>query len=618
MTGVQTCALPISDDVFYTRDRDGLIINRQVSGGSSVELRRGPEGLIDEIVTTDGSTRFEYEHGRPAAAVTATGIRTSLDYDGPRLAALERSGNAQGRIEFEHSAGFRLERMRAGELVLDVRHDLDGLIVGLGPVEIVRDGLGRATTVLAGPTTMTDAYDDAGRLIARTVLVDGRTVWQIGYTYDTSGRIESIDDRAFDGTQRFRYDQVGRLLECSGSAPCSAAYDDGGAMLSMGTGGVITESRSDTSDRVVRAGDHVIEYGPGGVMETVRSSATSRTYRWDALGRLVGADDVTYSRDGFGALSSITPARGAPLRLLAGTDGRVFATLDDDGAAERLFGRESPWDLPLVAVQHDRDLLIVGDHVGSPRLAIDVESGEVIEQRAFDVWGQEVRRDGDAALPFGFAGGVDDRVTGLVHFPARTYDPTLRTWLSRDPRLFLGGSLNLYSYCDNDPVNHRDPTGRDVHGRVQLCRRPAQVDGYQPEGSEHWWMKTDNNEAGMGPKPDPGDYEINPTVITDHTGNAATDKSAVCDDVINVDQDCVDKALENIGQSLGAFLPLVNTCQNFVEDVLDACSGGDYEIVTKDPDAYDNWYSPDVSVAPYSPVPDEPIMSEDPGQSAWD
>jgi RHS repeat-associated protein len=47
--------------------------------------------------------------------------------------------------------------------------------------------------------------------------------------------------------------------------------------------------------------------------------------------------------------------------------------------------------------------------------------------------------------PFGFAGGLYDRDTGLVRFGARDYDAETGRWTARDPILFAGGQGNLYA-----------------------------------------------------------------------------------------------------------------------------------------------------------------------------
>jgi type VI secretion system secreted protein VgrG len=73
--------------------------------------------------------------------------------------------------------------------------------------------------------------------------------------------------------------------------------------------------------------------------------------------------------------------------------------------------------------------------------------------------------------PFGFAGGLYDRDTGLVRLGVRDYDPQTGRWTAKDPILFVGGDTNLYGYVQNDPVNGIDPWGlfNPVKGAVSLA-----------------------------------------------------------------------------------------------------------------------------------------------------
>ncbi|HEY5998712.1 MAG TPA: RHS repeat-associated core domain-containing protein, partial [bacterium] len=61
-------------------------------------------------------------------------------------------------------------------------------------------------------------------------------------------------------------------------------------------------------------------------------------------------------------------------------------------------------------------------------------------------------------VPFGFAGGLHDRDTGLVRFGHRDYSPELGRFVAKDPIDFAGGK-NLYAYTTSDPVNFIDPLG---------------------------------------------------------------------------------------------------------------------------------------------------------------
>lgn len=102
---------------------------------------------------------------------------------------------------------------------------------------------------------------------------------------------------------------------------------------------------------------------------------------------------------------------------------------------------------------------IVSDHLGSPRLVIDVDTGLVVQQMDFDVWGKVTADTNPGFQPFGFAGGLYDQHTGLVRFGARDYDPESGRWTAKDPIRFAGGDTSFYSYGVNDPINLIDIDG---------------------------------------------------------------------------------------------------------------------------------------------------------------
>jgi RHS repeat-associated protein len=89
---------------------------------------------------------------------------------------------------------------------------------------------------------------------------------------------------------------------------------------------------------------------------------------------------------------------------------------------------------------------------------VNSSTGEIAQRMTYDVWGRVLSDSNPGFQTFGFAGGIYDRLTGLVRFGARDYDPTLGRWLNKDPIRFEGG-WNLYGYVGNDPVNFIDPTG---------------------------------------------------------------------------------------------------------------------------------------------------------------
>ena len=90
--------------------------------------------------------------------------------------------------------------------------------------------------------------------------------------------------------------------------------------------------------------------------------------------------------------------------------------------------------------------------------------------------------------PFLYRGYCFDRETNLYYLNARYYDPQVGRFLCPDDISYLDpttlGGLNLYAYCNNDPVNYADPTGHapwwswalsglQLVGGITLCFVPG-------------------------------------------------------------------------------------------------------------------------------------------------
>jgi RHS repeat-associated protein len=118
---------------------------------------------------------------------------------------------------------------------------------------------------------------------------------------------------------------------------------------------------------------------------------------------------------------------------------------------------------------------LVTDELGSVRLVVNAATGQVAQQLDYDAFGNVINDTSPGFQPFGFAGGLYDTDTGLVHFGARDYDATTGRWTSKDPIRFEGSTANLYTYVLNDPVNMVDPTGLSLQpaGPSGNCTTPT-------------------------------------------------------------------------------------------------------------------------------------------------
>jgi RHS repeat-associated protein len=115
--------------------------------------------------------------------------------------------------------------------------------------------------------------------------------------------------------------------------------------------------------------------------------------------------------------------------------------------------------MPVAVTTEGVTYYLAYDQVGSLRVVAD-SAGNVVKRIDYDSFGNIITDTNEAfGIPFGFAGGLYDRDTGLVRFGYRDYDPDVGRWTAKDPIFFAGGDTDLYGYVLNNSINRRDPYG---------------------------------------------------------------------------------------------------------------------------------------------------------------
>jgi hypothetical protein len=138
------------------------------------------------------------------------------------------------------------------------------------------------------------------------------------------------------------------------------------------------------------------------------------------------------------------------------------------------------------------------------------------------------------------------------------------------------GGPNRYGYAINDPINRTDYSGlQDVEVRDDHADVPGNAERLD---IRHWWMRTKNKEAGLGPRaggvPGEGPYNLLrnmpliPTSINDHSGRGNR-KGARCRRVPQIQNTCADNELQ-IGKQEGPFGVII--CKDIVEHIAARCS----------------------------------------------
>ena len=99
------------------------------------------------------------------------------------------------------------------------------------------------------------------------------------------------------------------------------------------------------------------------------------------------------------------------------------------------------------------------------------KDGKVTKSYRYDAFGVEKNIDENDTNAFRYCGEYYDKETATVYLRARNYNPSTGRFTQRDS--FAGKlddplSLNLYTYCANNPVYYSDPSGHFFGGSIAL------------------------------------------------------------------------------------------------------------------------------------------------------
>jgi len=136
----------------------------------------------------------------------------------------------------------------------------------------------------------------------------------------------------------------------------------------------------------------------------------------------------------------------------------------DSQAVDHLFADEAvEWDSNAGKSVTDEVLWALVDHQNTIRDLAAYDSGAdttaVANHRIYDAYGNlSSETAASASCVFGYTGRYKDSATGLQNNLNRWYDSSTGRWISEDPIGYRGG-INLYEYCDDNPLTHTDPQG---------------------------------------------------------------------------------------------------------------------------------------------------------------
>ena len=119
------------------------------------------------------------------------------------------------------------------------------------------------------------------------------------------------------------------------------------------------------------------------------------------------------------------------------------------------------------------------------------ETGSLTKTYEYDAFGNEKNADENDTNPFRYCGEYFDKETGTIYLRARYYDPVIGRFITEDSYWGEAGdplSLNLYTYCNGNPIIYFNPSGHKAgYGDVTYDDSPFNTSNGDIEGSIPFW-----------------------------------------------------------------------------------------------------------------------------------
>ncbi|MEZ2303239.1 MAG: RHS repeat domain-containing protein, partial [Microcoleus sp.] len=458
-----------------TYDTEQQLTNSTLPSGRTVQGIYNQSGDLERATYPEATVDVTYE--KESKRVTKL-VRTPVEgdtpqemtftYDGGLVTEMAWIGVANGTYRYRYDNNFSLVGMQLDdEPEIEMKRDADGLLTQYGQFQVARNqATGAPTQITDGKMNVDIEYDNSGRVISRTNLVNGRVIYQLQLSYDLLSRIVQKRETVTGTTHiyDYTYDLDGQLIlvKCDGEIVERYVYDDNGNRTEWQLGTQQHTASYDAQDRLIEL--------------------DGTPYEFDADGFLMQRGDMTLKYSATGELLEVSWPDGKAINYTYDSMNRRVARTDEKGTVQYLYGnpnhpfqvtavRDNSGNLSVYEYDDFGSLLairrgdgwygVTTDQLGTPRVVFD-KSDRVVKVLKYDSFGQGI---GDSnlefELPISFAGGLNEPDTELVRFGFRDYDAVAGKWTAKDPIGFAGGDGNLYGYIVNEPVNLTDPSGLD-------------------------------------------------------------------------------------------------------------------------------------------------------------
>ncbi|WP_163408346.1 RHS repeat-associated core domain-containing protein [Flavobacterium ajazii] len=337
-------------------------------------------------------------------------------------------------------------------------------------------------TMANGNISITNTYDSYG-FISQTkqdrLIVSPGNIMTLNTVFDPQkGNLTSRTNNLFNWNESFTYDTLDRLTSFKNTAGLTEtqSYDDRGRITqnAVGTYNYANTAKAYQNTSITVTPDALTHYQTNNE-QNISYNAFKSPYQIEETGK----DKISFTYNDANSRSTLFYGSTdndkllRPLRKYYSADGSMEIKHNiQTGAVEFItyIGGDG-YSVPVVLKSDGATqnyLYLQRDYQGSI-VGISDATGQVLEKRLFDAWGNVIVQDGAgntlnglSLLDRGYTGHEHLQSVGLIHMNGRLYDPKLHRFLQPDNYVQDPGdtqNYNRYSYVLNNPLKYTDPSG---------------------------------------------------------------------------------------------------------------------------------------------------------------
>ena len=467
--------------VSYSYNDDNKLLSESYANGDSVRYEYDDNGsLARQFHNDDTSPYVAYSYNTDNELIQKTNSDTGLKYvygENNSVSVYKISDNTlvqsytEDVTEADEDNG------------IEAKTDVTESHFGTTYSSVIKD---KSVSYINGNNTFEYSYTENDNAVASDVIkYNGTSVLNAGYTYDDNGNItkkdygnsrsvtntydtkDRITSTSYSGkTFNYTYDVNSQLTAVSGNNySASYAYDSRGNITNKninGTSTTFTYSNSDWKDELTAVNGTPLTYDENGNVLTYGN----KSFAWSSGRNLESITDndntYSYTYDESGIRTSKTV--NGKTTYYNTKDGVILSQTD---GTNTMYFQYDTNGVPLGFILNGTQYFYITNQMGDVISITDAQGNE-LAQYSYDEWGNTLSTsDNDIANinPLRYRGYYYDSETGYYYLQSRYYDPSICRFINADiPEIVnvtkdVYTGINLFPYCNNNPVNNSDPTG---------------------------------------------------------------------------------------------------------------------------------------------------------------